>query len=113
MILKFPDLDTLRLSILSGAAPPAVVLAVAVAGSDDHNHVWVETAVSLSRAAQSRMREIGVQICKTNGATDPVEVNCWAEILPLQYAADPIEHLEQTSILFEVASPQELGRLVV
>src|SRR5665213_335164 len=114
MILKFPDLDTLRLSILSGAAPPAVALAAAVAGSDDQNHIWVETAVSLSRAAQSRMREIGVQLCKTNGATNPVAITCWLEILPLQRDADPIERLEQMPILFEVASPHHnLGRLII
>jgi FtsH ternary system domain X7 len=113
MILKFPDLDTLRLSITSGAAPPAIVLSAAVAGSDDQNHIWVETAASMPRAAQSRMREIGVQLCRTNEATNPVAVSSWPEILPLQHDAQLIERLEQTPILFEVASPHDLGRLII
>ncbi len=113
MILKFPDLDTLRLSITSGAIPSAVAQAAAVAGTDEQNQVWVETAASLPRAAQSRMREIGVQLCKNNGAAHSAAVSCWAEILPLKRDAEPIEHLEQTLIMFEVGSPQDLCRLIV
>jgi cellulose synthase operon protein C len=112
MTLKFPDLDTLQLSITSGAVPSAVALAHAVAGSDDQNHIWVETTSTLSRAAQSQLREIGVHQCRTNGAADRFAVTCWPEILPLQPDADSVPRLEQTPILFEVASPHELGRLI-
>jgi cellulose synthase operon protein C len=113
MILKFPDLDTLRLSITSGAAPPAVALSAAVAGCDDQNHVWVETAVPLSRAVQNRLREIGAQLCKTNGAANPIAVGSWPEILPLHPDTDPIERLEQTPILFDASSQNDLGRLII
>jgi hypothetical protein len=113
MILKFPDLDTLRLSITSGAVPSAVALAPAVACCDDQNHVWVETALPLSRVVQSRIREIGVQLCKTNGGANPVAVGCWPEILPLRPDAAPIERLEQTPILFDVPSQNDLGRLII
>jgi hypothetical protein len=113
MILKFPDLDTLRLSITSGAAPAAVALAPAVAGCDDQNHIWVETTVPLSRAVQNRLREIGVQLCKTNGAANPVAVSCWPEFLPLRPDANPIERLEQTPILFDVSSQNDLGQFII
>jgi len=113
MILKFPDLDTLRLSITSGVVPPLVALAPAVASSDDYNHVWVETAVPLSRIAQSKMREIGVQLCKINVGANMVAVGCWPEILPLRPDAAPIDRLEETPILFDVPSQNELGRLII
>ena len=44
MILKFPDLDTLRLALVTGAVPPAVTQTPASAGFDDQGPVWVETA---------------------------------------------------------------------
>ena len=113
MILKFPDLDTLRLALTSGAAPPAVAQAAAVVGFDDQGRVWVETAASLPRAAQNDLRRLGVQLCKTNGAAAIFPVRCWPEILPLQRDADPLDRLEQTPILFETTGQDELGRLVV
>ncbi|HVS36482.1 MAG TPA: hypothetical protein VMS17_13035, partial [Gemmataceae bacterium] len=113
MILKFPDLDTLRLALTSGAAPPAVAQAAAVVGFDDQGHVWVETAASLPRAAQNDLRRLGVQLCKTSGAAVTAPVRCWPEILPLQRDPDPLDRLEQTPILFETTGQDDLGRLVV
>src|SRR3984957_10771877 len=113
MILKFPDLDTLLLSITSGAVPSAVALAPAVAGRDNQNHVWAETKVPLSRFAQNRRREMSVQLCKTSGVVNPVEVGSWLEILPLRPDAASIERLEQTVILFVAPSQTDLARLVI
>ena len=113
MILKFPDLDMLRLALTSGASPASLTQTAAVAGFDDQNQVWIETPAALSRASQTDLRRLGVQLCKTNGATNSIPVACWPEILPLRPEADPIDRLEQTPILFEVADQDSLGRLVV
>src|SRR5438067_11949758 len=102
MILKFPDLDTLRLALTSGAAPPAVAQAAAVAGIDEMNQVWVETAAPLSRGTQNDLRRLGVQLCKAGGAPAPIPVRCWPEILPLHVDPDPLDRVEQTPVLFEV-----------
>ncbi len=110
MILKFPDLDTLRLAITSGAAPPAVAFSAAVAGGDDRGRVWVETAAPLPRDVQNRLREIGVQISKAKGAVEQVAVSSWPEIMPLRADSDSVERLEQTPILFEIAAPIGLGQ---
>lgn len=113
MILKFPDPDTLRLALTSGAVPPAVALTAAVAGIDDQNQVWVEPTAPLPRAVQNDLRRLGVQVCKVRGAADFAPVSCWPEILPLRPDPDPIDRLEQTPILFETASQEVLGRLIV
>ncbi len=113
MILRFPDLDALRLALTSGAVPPAVALTAAVAGIDDQNQVWVEPAAPLPRAAQNDLRRLGVQLVKTSGAAETFAVRCWPEILPLQRDADPLDRLEQTPILFETTGQDDLGRLVV
>ena len=113
MILKFPDLDTLRLALTSGVVPPAVCQAAAVAGSDDQGQVWVEPAAPLPRAAQSDLRRLGVQSGNNSGAGETFPVSCWPEILPLRPDADPLDRLGQTPILFETPSQEALGRLVV
>ncbi len=113
MILKFPNLDSLRLALTSSAVPPAVSQAAAVAGIDDQNQVWVEPAAPLPRAVQNDLRRLGVQLGKTNGAAVTVPVSCWPEILPLRPEPDPIDRLEQTPILFETSTQDGLGRLVV
>ena len=112
MILKFPDLDTLRLSILSGAAPPAVVLTGAVFGSDDQSHIWVETAAPLSRVAKPNARNRRPALQNQRGE----QPDCGKQLagnLPLQRDPDSIERLEQTPILFEVANQRNLGRLII
>ncbi len=113
MILKFPNLDTLRLALTSGAIPSAVSQSAATVGFDDQNQVWVESAAPLPRAIQNDLRRLGVQLCKTSDAALTVPVRCWPEILPLQRDPDPLDHLEQTPILFETAGQDDLGRLVV
>src|SRR4051794_16689014 len=110
MILKFPNLDTLRLALTSGAAPSSLAQTAAVAGFDDQQQVWVESDAPLPRAAQTDLRRLGVQLCKTSGATTSFPVTCWPEILPLRVDPDPIDRLEQTPILFEVADQDGLGR---
>ena len=113
MILKFPNLDTLRLALTSGVVPPAVSQSAATAGLDDSGAVWVDAPAAASKAVQNDLRRLGVQLCKTSDAAMTTPVRCWPEILPLQREPDPLDRLEQTPILFETAGPDDLGRLVV
>jgi hypothetical protein len=111
MILKFPDLDTLRLALTSGAVPPAVAAAPA-AGADDDGPFWVETAAALPRAAQNELRRLGVQVSKGNGAPLMFEVRCWAELLPLQRDPAPPAPTVQTPVLFDLPGGEALARVV-
>jgi hypothetical protein len=111
MILKFPDLATLRLALTSGAVPPAVSQTEAVAGFAEPEQLWVETPASLSRAAQNELKRIGVQVCRTSGATLATEVGSWLELLPLQGDPDPLLGLEQAPVLFDLADGEQLAHL--
>jgi hypothetical protein len=113
MILKFPNLDILRLALTSGAIPSAVSRTGAVAGFDDADQLWVETESPLSRAAQNELKHLGVQAAKTNGAEFTIDVCCWAELLPLKADPRPLDRLEQTPVLFDLASGEQLSQLVV
>jgi hypothetical protein len=113
MILKFPDLNSLRLALITGAVPPGMSQAGAVAGFDDQDQCWVETSASLTRNNQTELKKFGVQTPRASSATLKTEVSCWAEILPLERERQPIEHLEQTPVLFDLASGEELAQLVI
>jgi hypothetical protein len=113
MILKFPNLDTLRLALTTGAIPSGVSRTAAVAGFDDAEQLWVETQASLPRAALNDLKRLGVQAVKTSGATLTIDVCCWAELLPLQADQYPIDRLDQTAVLFDLAGGEHLSQLVV
>jgi hypothetical protein len=112
MILKFPDLETLRLALLTGAVPAAVSAAPARAGLADQGPVWVEPEVSLSRPALAELRKLGiVSIRSSEGVAVPV--SCWAEMLPLRPDPTPVQRLEQTPVVFDLAAGAGLARLVL
>jgi hypothetical protein len=114
MILKFPDLNTLRLALITGGVPAAMCQAGAVAGFDQ-DQCWVETSASLARGNQTELKKLGVQFPRSWAANlDKTEVSCWAEILPLERdRSTVVERLEQTPILFDLANGEELARLVI
>jgi hypothetical protein len=113
MILKFPDLNSLRLALITGAVPAGMSQAGAVAGFDDQDQCWVETSASLARSNQTELKKFGVQCPRTSSATLKTEVSCWAEILPLERDRSAIDHLEQQPVLFDLANGEELARLVI
>src|SRR4051812_19453996 len=113
MILKFPDLDTLRLALVTGAVPPAVTQAPASAGFDDQGPVWVETAAKLTTAALNDLRKLGAASVKSGGATPSAQVASWLELLPLRPDAAVPRNLEAQPVLFDVAGGEAFTRLVL
>src|SRR5260370_17147746 len=111
MILKFPNLATLQLALTSAAIPPAVAGSAAVAGFGDGEDVWVESSASLSRANQHELKRLGVQFHRSSGAAASTEVATWLELLPLQPNPDPLQGLEQTPVLFDLADGEHMARL--
>lgn len=111
MILYFPDLDTLRLALTSGAVPTSVSLAPAVAAVEDAGPLWLQPAVAVPRAAQAELRRLGVQMVKENGALLAEEVSCWPQLLPVRRAELPAL-TPQTPVLFELSNTKQLPELV-
>src|SRR5262245_27113131 len=113
MILKFPDLNMLRLAVIQGAVPINMSQGGAVAGFDG-DVCFVETSASLGRTNQSDLKKIGVQTARSwPSGLEKIEVSSWAEILPLERDRNPIDHLESTPVLFDLANGEELARLVI
>jgi hypothetical protein len=111
MILKFPNLDTFCLALTNGAVPASVIQSRCTAGKDDKGQWWVETAATLTKAVQGDLRKLGVQLVKSMGAGSTEQANTWLEVLPLQPDPAGPERLEQTPVLFELASGAALAQL--
>jgi hypothetical protein len=112
MILTFPDLDTVRLALTSGAVPAAVALARAGAAFAADGRVWVEPSAELPRKALADLRRLGAAVVKPAGALPRVELVCWLQLLPLEPAADSAAPPERAPILFELADGQQFAALV-
>ena len=112
MILKFPDLNSLRLALITGAVPSGMARVGALASLDEQNLCWVETSASLARGNQAELKKLGVQFPRSS-AIPRSEVSCWAEILPLERDRQSTERLEQLPVLFDLANGEELSRLAI
>src|SRR5947209_7633323 len=113
MILKFPDLDTLRLALVTGAVPPAVTQTPASAGFDDQGPVWVETAAKLPTAALNELRKHGIATAKSGGVPASAQVASWLELLPLRPDSAVPPNLDTQPVLFDVAGGEAFNRLVL
>jgi hypothetical protein len=112
MILTFPDLDTVRLALTSGAVPAAAALAPAVARFEAEGRVWVETTAELPRKALAELRRLGAATGKPPATVPAIQVSCWLQLLPLQRAADPVARPGQAPVLFELTEGEPLSSLV-
>ncbi len=113
MILKFADLETLRLALVSGAIPAAVSQTPVMAGFDDQEALWIDTPANLPRAAQTEVRRHGVQICKSVGNVPLSEYTCWAQLLPLRRTDILPDQLGQNPVLFVVHETEGLSQLAI
>ena len=111
MILKFPDIDTFRLALTTGAVPPAVSASSAKYAWDDEETLWVESDESLPRSASTKLKKLGAQTSRAAGPKEKTDVLCWAQILPLVRDADPIARLEQKTVLFQLDNSEQLTAL--
>jgi hypothetical protein len=112
MILTFPDLDTVRLALTSGAVAAAAALAPAVARFEADGRVWVETTAELPRKALAELRRLGAATGKPPATVPAIQVSCWLQLLPLQRSADPVARPGQAPVLFELAEGEPLSSLV-
>jgi hypothetical protein len=111
MILKFPDLATLQLALTSSTVPADLWQAPAKAGFGDGAQVWVEPEAAPSRAVQTALKKLGVEIPRKAGVELTTPVRSWLELLPLQPAGDVLEGLDQTPVLFDMADGTAMARL--
>ena len=111
MILKYPDLDTLRQTLTDGTVPAAAWSVPARAGSDDDGALWLDTPATLSKKAQGELKHLGVQVARKYGATLSADISCWLEMLPLQRDSEALAPPEQAHVLFDLPNGPLLARM--
>ncbi|HVL12333.1 MAG TPA: hypothetical protein VM529_07200, partial [Gemmata sp.] len=87
--LFFPNLNALRLTLVSGIVPRELTGSPAVAGRDAQGRVWLEPVHPLTRDALAALARFGVQVV---GAAAPgaARISCWAELLPPVPSPEPL-----------------------
>jgi len=112
MILLFPDLDTLSLTLTSGIVPADVTLAPAAVSFDGQGKIYVESAASLSKAVTKNLDRIGVKGSKRHASDTPEDVSCWPQLLPVAREAAAPQLSNQAPVLFELSDADDLPALV-
>lgn len=106
MPLIFPDIDTLRLALTTGAVPAAVAQAPIQAGFSDDGQVWVNTAASLPRSAQTELKKLNVQTSRAAGPAVMTDFTCWPQVFALERTGERTVPTAQMPVLFELPGEQ-------
>ncbi len=112
MILLFPDLDTLRLTLTSNTVPADVTLAPAAVSYDDQGRWYVEPTVALSRTTAKTLDRLGVKGSKRHATDAPTDVSSWIQILPATREPGTPGLSSQTPVLFDLSSANDLPMIV-
>jgi len=113
VILQFPNLDTLRLALTSGAIPESLrATPTQFAVGADHV-LWVQSRETISDKIRKDLRRLGVRFPSDteNPLTDSAQH--WLQMFPLAHVAGPIEVGEKTPILFETMRADQLSEIAV
>jgi hypothetical protein len=106
MVLIFPDSETLRLALTSGAVPPSVSRTPVRAGADANGRLLVEASVSLTRSTLAELRRLGVERTADSDSRCAEELTCWPQLLPLRLGARSQSRPDQVPILFDVPADE-------
>ena len=112
MILLFPDLDTLRVSLTSGIVPADVTLAPAAVSFDAEGKIYVEPTINLTKTVAKNLDRIGVKGSKRHASDEPQEVTCWPQLLPVVRDSAAPQLSAQAPVLFELEKAEDLPTLV-
>lgn len=109
--LFFPDLESFRRTLGSGAVAATIVHGPAQGGFDDAGRLWLTTEALLPRETQALLSRYGVQVVGSRGDVPAQPLCCWHQILPLQRQPEQTPAEPWTSVLFDVPWPR-LPRLM-
>ncbi len=111
MILQFPDFETFRFVLSSGAVPTVISLAPAMVSFPEGHGPAIEIVHPLPKAIQVHLKKLGVQTLKGHpGALQ--EVSSWLQVLPVVKDPRPPQLSSQSPVLFEITAVEQLPHLI-
>jgi cellulose synthase operon protein C len=111
MIFLFPNLETLRIALTSGMAPPSIAMAPVEAAFDAEGRPSVKSHLAPPKAMQNALKRLGVKSGEAHYA-EPAAFSCWPEILPVVKEDGSPEVTSATVVLFEMPATQ-LGAFAI
>lgn len=111
MILKFPDLDTLKTALTTNIVPKKVSESAVRASMSDDESISIETSASIPRKVKNELEKLGVELSRKSAEDFSVEVESWVEIFPLERSELHQTPPEQTPVLFDLSNGQEMANL--
>ena len=94
MYLRFPNLDTLRLALTSGAIPDSVRASAVRYGFDDDQSLWIQPAPDLGETPTDDLRRLGVHFLSASKIDLPDDAVDWLQVFPL--VRDPHRSMSAT-----------------
>jgi len=113
MYLLFPNLDTLQLAIISGAASKTLTSAPAAANIAEDGSVWLEPSRNVSKTARGKLAQLGVAVKQKPALECNQAFDCWHHLLPLQPTPPQADdNGEKAVVLFDLPNAELLPELV-
>lgn len=111
MLVRFPNLDTLRLALTSGAVPENIRSSPTQFAIADDQSLWVQTAESLGDPVRKDLRKLGIRFPKTANIQITQTAGHWLQMLPVTRSPNA-EHVDaKTPILFELSDEGQLAEV--
>ncbi|GIW80100.1 MAG: hypothetical protein KatS3mg105_1907 [Gemmatales bacterium] len=109
MILRVPDLDTLRIALTSGIIPPDVSCQPVQAKPDGDGGLLVRCRHKLSATVLQALRRLGIEIGRAKEDQAWTSYTCWPQLLPLERSPRFEPPAAQTPVLFELEAANQLA----
>ena len=113
MLVHFPNLDTLRLALTSGAVPENVRSSPTQFASADDQSLWLQTSESLGDLVRKDLRKLGVRFPKTTNIHLTETAAHWLQMLPVTRSLNA-DHIDaKTPVLFELSEEGQLAAVAI
>ena len=112
MILLFPNLDALHLTLSTDIVSREVTQEPAAVTFDEQGRIYVESPTALSKATTKNLDRIGVKGSRRHATDRPAQVTSWVQILPTTREPGTPDFSSQTPVLFELEDGDDLPALV-
>jgi hypothetical protein len=106
MVLIFPNHESLRLALTSGAISPSISRTAALAALDEQGRLIVQPTVTIPRAKLGELQRLGIESTKSASLPLAEQVFCWPQLLPIRAGERSVARPDQTPVLFDLPVEQ-------
>jgi len=111
MQLYFPNRETLRAALTSGAVTRTVASAPAEAAFGSGGELWIKPAKPVSKTRLTQLEQLGAS--RAEGSRSyTVQASCWQQVLPAQPSSRAAQYDAGAFVLFDLHGQQQFNDFV-